>query len=132
MMWLRWLSRGFILTVTASVLYGLAPVVINQWHAGNACPTLGAIPACYLVMICYVAMAVSAVMAPRRLSWLFLLGWLPVFLLALTGSTMEILGRETCPQSPTGIPMCYYSFLIASMLIPAFWVAYRRDKSSPA
>jgi hypothetical protein len=65
-------------------------------------------------------MAIATVISPFRLAILFYLGWTPVFLLALTGSTLEIMGHNSCPLSPAGIPLCYFSLTIATFLLPAF------------
>jgi len=122
MKWLGWTLRLGIAAVAGFVLFGLAPVVLDELRGLNACPKVVSVPACYVVGLGYIAMGVAAVFAPRRLTLLFLIGWAPVFALALTGSTMEVLGRPTCPVSLTGTPMCYYSLLVASLLLPAFWV----------
>ena len=130
---LCWFFRLGIIAVTVLVLYSLAPVIFNDWQGLEACPKLGPVPACYVVGLSYGAMAVAALWAPRRLTALFLLGWAPVFAIAVTGSTMEILGHPTCPLSPAGTPMCYYSLAVASILLPAFWVVRRlrgRDSAS--
>jgi len=129
MKWLGWALRLGIAAVTVLVLYGLAPVILNVWRGLDACPKLGTLPACYIVGLGYVAMAIAVLFAPRRLTALFLLGWAPVFALALTGSTMEILGHPTCPASPTGTPMCFYSLAVVSLLLPAFWVGRRLQQT---
>ena len=129
MKWLGWALRLGIAAVTVLVLYGLAPVILNEWWGLDACPKLGTLPACYIAGLGYVAMAIAVLFAPRRLTALFLLGWAPVFALALTGSTMEILGHPTCPASPTGTPMCFYSLAVAALLLPAFWVGRRLQRT---
>jgi len=89
------------------------------------------LPACYLVAVAYAAMAIAALVAPRRLTWMFLLGWLPVFALAAMGSTLELSGRPTCPVSSSGTPMCYYSLALAATLLPLFFFA-RTFSTAPA
>ena len=125
MKWLGWAVRLGIVAVAGLVLIGLVPVVLNEWRGIEACPRLGAVPACYVVGLGYSLMAVAVIFAPRRLTALFLLGWAPVFAMAFIGSTMEILGRPTCPVSSTGTPMCFYSLAVASTLLPVFWVSRR-------
>jgi len=118
--WFGWALRLGIVGVASWVLAGLVPLILDELNGINACPMLGPLPACYLVGFGYVAMAVAAIYSPRTLTVLFLLGWTPVFLLALSGSTMEILGHNTCPTSPAGTPLCYYSLTVASVLLLAF------------
>ncbi len=127
--WLGWALRLGIAVVAGSVLAGIAPVIIDEWRGLNACPKLGPVPACYVVGFSYSAMAIAALLAPRRLTGLFLAGWVPVFALALAGSTMEILGRPTCPPSSTGTPLCFYSLAVASLLLPAFWGSRRLQRT---
>ena len=114
------------------VLYRLSPVVADKWQGLDSCPDIGPLPACYLVGLCYAAMALAALAAPRRLFWLFIAGWVPVFLLALGGTTLELSGRPTCPPSPTGLPMCYFSLAIACLLLPAFLASLRFDRKTGA
>ena len=120
MVWIGWALRLGIVVVASLVLAGLFPLILDELRGIDACPMLGPIPACYPVGFGYFAMAVAVIFSPRRLTPLFLLGWAPVFLLALTGSTLEILGRPTCPASPSGTPLCYFSLAVASLLLPTF------------
>ncbi len=125
-----WVARAAIAVASLFVLFGLAPVIASEWQGLGGCPDLGPLPACYLVAAAYAAMAIAALAAPRRLTWVFLLGWLPVFALAATGSALELSGRLTCPASSSGTPMCYYSLALAAALLPTFLFA--RTFSSPA
>ena len=118
--WVAWTLRLGIVVVASWVLAGLAPLILDQFRGIDTCPMLGPIPACYLVGSGYFAMTIAVVFSPRKLTLLFLLGWAPVFLLALTGSTLEVLGRTACPASPSGTPLCYFSLAIASLLLPVF------------
>jgi len=118
--WFGWALRLGIVGVASWILAGLTPLILDELNGIDACPMLGPIPACYLVGIGYFAMAVAVIFSPRKLTVLFLLGWTPVFLLALSGSTLEILGYNTCPTSPAGTPLCYFSLFVASLLLPVF------------
>lgn len=120
MLKIGWVLRLATALVTSWVLAGLTPLILDELRGIDACPMLGPVPACYIVGFGYLAMTIAVIFSPRRLTVLFLLGWIPVFLLALSGSTMEILGRSTCPASPAGTPLCYFSFAVASLLLPAF------------
>lgn len=122
MVWLGWAMRLGVVVVASWVLAGLTPLILDEMRGVDACPMLGPVPACYLVGFGYIAMAIAVLFSPRRLTLVFLLGWAPVFLLALSGSSMEILGRPTCPVSPAGTPLCYFSLAVASLLLPAFLI----------
>lgn len=123
MVWFSWVLRLGIIWVASWVLAGLIPLILDELNGIDACPMLGPIPACYLVGFGYVAMAIATIISPRKLTVLFLLGWTPVFLLALSGSIMEILGHSTCPISPQGTPLCYFSLTVAALLLPVFLIS---------
>ena len=111
--------------VSALALYRLFPVVADQLRGLETCPMLGPVPACYLVFVGYIAIGVSVVLEPLRSGWVFLSGWLPVFLFALFGTSMELLGQPTCPRSDSGVPLCFFSLAIASSLFVAFFISRR-------
>ncbi len=120
---LQLVFRGLIVLISLFVLVNFSPVVLAEWNGEDACPKIGPLPACYLVFLCYALMGLAAAIAPRRLVWLFVIGWVPVFAMALTGSTLEVMGRGTCPVSEAGVPMCYFSLTLALVLLPVFAVA---------
>jgi hypothetical protein len=128
--WISWALRLGIIGVASWVLTGLTPLILDELNGIDACPMLGPIPACYPVGLGYFAMAAAAIFSPRRLTMLFLVGWAPVFLLALSGSTMEILGHNTCPISPAGTPLCFYSLTVAALLLPVFLLCRKLQNSN--
>ena len=118
--------RLLIFVTCAMALFGLTPVVMNQWQGLNACPALGPLPACYLVFVGYLAVALSVMSKPAYRNWLFYSGWAPVFLLAFSGTAFELSGRVTCPRNTADVPMCFYSLTIATGLLVAYLLARRR------
>lgn len=110
-------------------LYGAyAAFGISQVHLASVkpCPVIGPLPACYVVLAGYIAMLLAVI---RPTKWLFLTGWLPVFLLAASGVTGEIVSDvPVCPQTDGGIPKCYFSFGISLILGFAGWIALRNKK----
>ncbi len=115
-----------ILGIAAIALYRLFPVIFAEWQGTKPCPAVGPIPACYVVGIGFAVMSIAALLGPARWGWPFLIGWLPVFRLAFSGTAFEIAGRPTCPLTPSGTPMCYFSLAIAGLiLLPAYLIAKR-------
>ena len=127
MNWLSYALRAAILLTAAWVMASLVPVVIQEWQTGDGCPRLGPVPACYVIFAAYAAMALAVIRAPQRTLWLFIIGWLPVFVLAASGSALEVFGRPTCPATSGGTPMCYYSLLVSALLLPGFLLSRRGD-----
>lgn len=107
-------------------LAGVLPISLAELSSGGACPHFGPIPACHLVSLAY-ATTLAVVLHPRLWNWqIFLLAWAPIFLLAATGTTLELFGRETCPNTPGGIPKCYFSLALSIGLILPVLVSRRR------
>ena len=103
-------------------LLGVAPIAFRQATGTAPCPALGLVPACYVVLLGYAMIGASAFVGVRLRTPLFAAGWMPVFGLALTGSSMEVLGYEACPRGADNIPTCFFSLALTIALIVAFLV----------
>jgi hypothetical protein len=125
------MARIVIAGFCAIGLYGVAPIVYRHATGIETCPTLGPVPACNVVLLGYTVMGVSVFAVSRIRTPLFLAGWIPVFGLALTGSSMEILGYQACPRSGNGIPACYFSLAFASGLMVLF-IVERINRPKPS
>ncbi len=121
------LLRILIATISALVLYGLLPVIWAQATGAAQCPALGPLPACYVVGLCYMLIAISTISALPFAAHVFWIGWLPVFGLALTGSLTEISGTPICPRNTLDIPLCFFSLGIAAILLLCFQFLRRLD-----
>lgn len=119
--------RIAIVLVAAVVLFNLSPVIIDQATGVAPCPAIGQIPACYLAGIGYVLIGISAVLPTAYSFGFFWVGWTPVFLLALTGSALELFVRPTCPTTSLDIPMCFISMGLASLLVLAIFLLKRES-----
>lgn len=128
MIWVSRLLRASVLLACLAVLSGIVPISLTHFRTGDACPNLGPIPACYVVSLAYLAMALAVTIGWRRLKWLFFVGATPVILLALAGTSFEMLGRPTCPRSQSGWPLCYTSLMIGVSLLIAFLGAFFADR----
>lgn len=93
------------------------------------CPTIGFLPACYVVFISYGLMSLGWIgvltervaFLTKRRSVLFWMGFTPTFLLALTGMVGEIFGFIECPETPNHFPKCFISFGFV-LVISALWI----------
>lgn len=132
MIWVSRLLRVGVLLVCLVVLSGIVPISLAQFRTGDACPNLGLIPACYVVSLAYLAMAFAASIGWRKARWLFFAGAAPVILLAITGTTLELSGRPTCPRSDTGWPLCYISLMVGVGLLAVFVGAVLVERKSVA
>ncbi|MEP3347972.1 MAG: hypothetical protein ABJN34_03085 [Litoreibacter sp.] len=122
----RILRLGLVI-ISGIVLTGIVPISVAQFRTGDACPSIGFIPACYLVTICYAAIGVAAAMWRKPNDWLFFAGAAPVIGLALAGTTAEIVGLPTCPRSATGWPLCYTSLMVGTGIAVTYMVIRRLE-----
>jgi hypothetical protein len=128
--WLSLLLRLIVFSLASMGLLGVSRIVWAQIVHANGCPSLGPIPACYLVMLGYLLILISTLISEKWRFTLFSLGWLPLFGLAATGTVLEIMGREVCPKAQFGLPACYFSLAILLIMASAFHLERRWSSSA--
>ena len=127
------LVRALLLGLIAVGLYGAFNVSYDTLTGVAPCPAIVGIPACFVVLAGYSLMLISVVLQPlAKFKLLFLAGWMPVFLLAITGSIFELMNGSTCPKSESGIALCYLSlmFSIGVIVLYAFYLKLPSAKAS--
>jgi len=115
-------SKALLLMLAGFGTYAGLTLSLKHMKVGEVCPTLGPVAACIIVFLGYLSVLFAGLL--NRKSWagkLFYLGWLPVFLLALSGVILELTKGQTCPAGAGGIPQCFYSLAMASTA----WVLFR-------
>jgi len=89
---------------------------------GEVCPMLGPMPACIIVFLGYALVFIAGLYAPKALARkLFIVGWTPIFLLALIGVSLELIKGSTCPAGAWGVPQCVFSLVMALVCLGLFW-----------
>ena len=96
-------------------LFGAGSLVITEFTIGNGCPKFGAVPACLIILICFMLPLISHLLKKWNLIYFLFTGI--AALIALVASVMQFMGTAECPKSDSGIPMCYLSLLIFTSLI---------------
>lgn len=115
-------ARVVVAGFCAIGLFGIVPITFQHATGIASCPMLAFIPACYVVTLGYTLAGVSMFVGAKLRTPLFLIAWVPVFGLALMGSSMQVLGNEACPRSVGDIPGCYLSLTLTSSLMIGFIV----------
>jgi len=105
---------------------------------GGACPHLGIVPICYVVLVAYGLMiAAVAIRHNGCKHYFFCAGWGTAFVIALIGSIAEIVGGGgVCPTSGGGgirgasagsIPLCFASLAMLVIILVLFLIGpYKR------
>ncbi len=104
-------------------LYGAISVSYLTVTGIAPCPEVVNIPACFIVTLGYFLMFIATLFNNKKnVKWLFISGWIPVFLLALVGSALELSQGDICPKSSMGIALCYVSLSFAITVGTLYWL----------
>ena len=107
-----------IIAILLFSIYGSFNLSMVDFQKKDVCPKVLGIPACYIVLL-FFGLALSAHVFKGYLGkdiWYY--GFMAVpFLLALGGTITELSGKEICPRTPGGIPMCFISLGICTTLL---------------
>lgn len=97
---------------------------------GEICPMAGPIPACIIVFLGYLLILLAGLFQSKRFSKpAFLLGWTPVFLLALIGVSLELVKGQTCPPGAFGIPQCFFSLAMVLACLALFKLSRSKTRA---
>lgn len=128
-------ARLLLWTLLAAGLYGALAVSYTTLTGDAPCPTVAALPVCYLVALAYAGMILSLFRPGKvRSTALFLTGWIVAFGFAATGSGLELIQGNICPTTEAGLPLCYVSLLFCVLILAAWTLLQRRSAraASPA
>lgn len=106
----------------AFATYKAGVLSLEQWNHPGACPSIGPVPACYLVLAGFLLGLVGH-LANLRAVFFAGLGFPTV--LALFASVGEVFGFVECPKTEGGIPMCYISLALCCVCW-IFWLRMKR------
>lgn len=93
------------------------------------CPAILWIPLCYLAAIGYLSMLASQIPPFEKLkSRLFYPAWAIVFLIATSGSSVELFVGDACPKTDGNVPMCYISLAFCVAIFTLHQLELRSSK----
>jgi phosphatidylserine synthase len=96
-------------------IWGAGGLVWEEIKTGNGCPKIWIIPACVIILVCFLIPFVSHIL--KKWNKLYFVFTGTALIIAIIASIMQVTGKGECPKIDNGIPMCYLSFLIFSVLI---------------
>ena len=120
-------TTAALLSILGIGLWGGLSVSYANFTAQQACPHLVGLAICYIVTIAYGLMLITLFMKRSRLHTILFFGaWIITFLIALSGSVLEIIHGAVCPTSSFMLPLCYLSLamclaIAALYSIDRFW-----------
>ncbi len=96
-------------------IFGTGNLAYNNFLQEGVCPKLGIIPACYIVLACFVIPFIVHIFNTGRIVYFLFTGF--ALALATYASIGQLFGNLQCPKVESGMPMCYISFVIFAGLI---------------
>ena len=96
-------------------LYGSGGLVWNEIQTGNGCPKIWIIPACAIVMLCFLIPLIVHLFKKYNSIYFVFTGL--ALIIAIIASVIQFNGLGECPKLDNGTPMCYLSFVLFSILI---------------
>ena len=109
-------SLNFSLLLILSIgFFGAGSLVLEELKTGDACPKIINIPMCIVILVCFAVPLISHLFKKWHRLYFIFSGF--AFLIALLATTMQLFGHAECPKTETGIPMCYFSLLLSSLII---------------
>lgn len=109
--YLNWL----LLLVFAIGIIGSGLLVYDEIKTTNVCPKLLGIPACYIILACFILPFFTHIVKGKNYIYFLFTGI--AFVIALVASIMQFSGLGECPKTANRTPMCYYSLILFSTLI---------------
>ncbi|MEE8254794.1 MAG: hypothetical protein V3S58_04225 [Nitrosomonadaceae bacterium] len=117
--------RTAIVLLASIGVLGVGRISISHWTGEASCPMIGSLPACYIILIGYSLIVLSMYPRLQKAFVLFLIGWVPVAMLALTGVVGELTDVLQCPHLENGIPQCYLSAALALFIGLLTWLLFK-------
>ena len=122
--------RTSIILLASIGVLGVGRISITHWTGEASCPMIGPLPACYIILIGYSLIVLSMYPHVQKALVLFVIGWAPVMLLALTGVVGELTGVLQCPHLEIGIPQCYISAALALIIGLIAWLLFKIEAAT--
>jgi hypothetical protein len=114
------LLNVLLLLVFVIGIFGAGELVYNEISQHNVCPKLLGIPACYIILTCFIIPFVVHIFKARNYIYFAFTGF--AFVIALVATIMQFTGHAECPKTASGTPMCYYSLALFTSLIVLKWL----------
>ena len=109
-------SIHFIITLLLLIgVWGSGSLVLDEIQTGNGCPKIGIIPACIIVLICFLVPLIVHLL--KRHIFLYYICTGLALSIAIIASIIQFTGNGSCPKLNESIPMCYLSGIIFTLLI---------------
>jgi hypothetical protein len=124
---LKMLLNGIITVLLLVGVYGASGLVLEEIKTGNGCPKIWVIPACVIILLCFIVPLIVHFIGKFNNLYFVFTGF--AFAIAIIASIMQFNNIGECPKLSNGTPMCYLSFLMFFTLISLKILSLKLKKS---
>ncbi len=117
--------RTAILLLASIGVLGVGRISVFHWTGEASCPMISSIPACYIILVAYSLIVLSMYPRLQKAILVFLIGWVPVTTLALSGVVGELTGLLQCPHLENGTPQCFISAAFGLIIGLLAWLLFK-------
>ncbi len=104
-----------ILLVFVVGIVGSSELVWTEIILQDVCPKFVGVPVCYIIFFCLIIPLTAHVLSFKNIIYFIFTGI--AFLIAFSASFLKVFGNGVCPKSVGGIPLCFYSLAIFTLLL---------------
>ena len=107
--------NGLLILLFGIGIYGAGGLVLDEIRTGDGCPKIGIVPACAIILVCFVLPLIAHIKKKWNIVYFFFTS--VAMIIAVYASVVQVTGQGECPQLDSGIPMCYISLTLFGLLI---------------
>lgn len=95
-------------------IYGSGKLAYHEFLKEGTCPKLVMIPACYIILACFIIPFLTLIANRGKLIYFLFTGF--ALTLATYATIGQLIDKVQCPKTESGIPMCYISLALFTCL----------------
>ncbi len=92
-------------------------LALQELSTGDVCIKWGTVPVCYIVVIFAFLLVISQFRFSNSSKMVFWIGLMVPWSIALVTGIMQLNALVPCPSYRFGIPICYWGFLLFSLIM---------------
>ncbi|WP_010523102.1 hypothetical protein [Aquimarina agarivorans] len=107
-------------------IWGAGSLSFKDFSGVLSCPKFIGIPVCYLVFLFFILAGIGHLMSTKTGKIIFFVFIAIPGVLAFFASIAELNMAHTCPQTASGIPMCFISLGLCSTLVVFKYISLKQ------
>jgi len=109
------ITNYLIFAILVLGILGAGNLSYNEFLEEGACPKLGVIPGCYIILACFIFPFISHLFNKGKIIYFIFTGF--ALAVATYASIAQLFDVVECPKTEDGLPMCFVAFVIFGSLV---------------